>query len=46
MEWHVVVILFLGVTSIVGIISIVKLVEIIEDLRFDNEKLRIDLLHK
>ncbi len=40
------VMIFLGAVSIIGIISIVKLVGIIEDLRLDNAKLRIDLLHK
>ena len=46
MEWYIAVILLLSATSIGALVFIVNLVGVLDDLRIENNKLKIDLLHK
>ena len=46
MEWYVAVIIMLSAASVGGLIFIVNLVSVVDNLRIENAKLKIDLLHK
>ena len=46
MEWYVAVMIMLSAASVGGLIFIVNLVSMVDDLRIENAKLKIDLLHK
>lgn len=46
MEWYIATILLLSAAFVGALVFIVNLVSIIDDLRMENNKLKIDLLHK